>query len=249
VSPIGILSALPEEYRGLALGGAMQTIGGVAFVSGSIDGHPVVLAECGVGKVNAAMVATLLAVQFGCRGLLFTGVAGGLDPELGIGDVVVARRLVQHDYGSVVATRFVTYQPGNFPLPGLDTTHGYNSSPQWQARIEAALAGLSLPALPASITGGVARQPRVQLGAIVTGDSFVNCEAMRAHLHQTYAAQAVEMEGAAVAQIAERFGLPLIVVRCLSDLAGHASPLDFNAFLPVAGDLAASVARRLLPLL
>lgn len=250
MSRIGLISALPEEHHALQMVvERREQLAGLEFLHGHVDGLPVVLAESGVGKVNAAVVSTLLAQHFACRALLFTGVAGGLDPALGIGDVVVGQRLVQHDYGSIVESRFITYQPGNFPLPGLDTSHGYALTAISGERLTAALADLVLPALPPAATGGAPRLPQVVLGTIVTGDSFVNCDATRHHLHTSFAAQAVEMEGAAVAQVADRFGVPLLVVRCLSDLAGRASPMDFSAFLPVAGDLAARVARRLLPLL
>jgi adenosylhomocysteine nucleosidase len=94
------------------------------------------------------------------------------------------------------------------------------------------------------------RTPSVHFGPVVTGDCFINSERTRRRLHETYGALAAEMEGAAVAQVAERFGgLPFINVRCLSDLAGSDSHVDFAAFLPAATRYASLVAHRLAPLI
>ena len=102
--PLGIVSALPEEMGGLGLAldkGDVVEVAGYHFRHGRVDGHPVVLAEAGCGKVATAIVASLLADRFGCAGLVFSGVAGGLDPALAIGDIVIADELIQHDSGAV----------------------------------------------------------------------------------------------------------------------------------------------------
>ena len=97
--------------------------------------------------------------------------------------------------------------------------------------------------------GAGRRTPAVRFGTILTGDSFVNSERTRQRLHATFQAQAAEMEGGAVAQVASRWGddIPVVNVRCLSDLAGAESHLDFRAFLPVAARYASLVAHRLAP--
>ena len=97
---IGLISAIAEEtaiLRARLEAGAAETHAGVRFQPGRLDGLSVVLVETGIGKVNAALVATVLAERFGVGALLFSGVAGGLDPSLGVGDVVLADRLIQHD--------------------------------------------------------------------------------------------------------------------------------------------------------
>ena len=118
------------------------------------------------------------------------------------------------------------------------------------ARLRAALNGLALEPLPLAIGAGP-RRPTVHFGAILTGDSFVNSERTRRYLHEQFGALAVEMEGGAVAQIARRWGddIPAVNVRCLSDLAGTESHLDFRAFLPVASRYASQVAHRLAPVI
>jgi adenosylhomocysteine nucleosidase len=242
--PVGLIAAIPEEAEHLRdVPGRIIRVGGLAFETTTLDGTPAVIVETGIGKVNAAVTATLLCERFGCRALLFGGVAGGLDPTHHVGDVVIGTTVVQHDYGALVDGGHVTYQPGTIPFPDRDRSHGYHVSPSAAAALADIVRDLRLPPLPASIAGDAPRRPTVSLGRILTGDTFVNDERARARLHAAFAAQAVEMEGGAVAQVAERFGIPWVVVRCLSDLAGSSSHVDFRAFLPVAAANAAAVVR------
>lgn len=244
-APLGILSAIPEELRHLEdREGGSEEIAGLIFHKGRIEGKAAVFVEAGIGKVNAALTATVLAQRYGCRALVFGGVAGGVDATLGIGDVVVATKLVQHDYGALVDGRIEAYQPGIAPLPGVDRSPGYRMGPALETKLRAALAGIELPPIAASITGEEPRKAELHFGTIVSGDTFVNCGMTRQRLESEFGALAVEMEGAAVAQVAERFGLSWVVVRCLSDLAGVDSHLNFPAFLPVAAKAAATVVRR-----
>ena len=248
--PIGLISAIPEE---LAQFGAhfaearTERIAGLSFHVGDLDGHPVVAVEAGIGKVNAALVATLLFREFGCRALVFSGVAGGLDPALGVGDVVVADRLVCHDYGALIDGAIKPYQPGVPPLPGFPEDHGYALDAGLTARLATALEGVDLPSISAAATGGAARAPRLVFGTVLTGDTFLNCADTRDRLHARFGGLAVEMEGAALAQVAERFGAPVVVVRALSDLAGAESHMDFQAFLHETAGQAAMIVRRIVP--
>ena len=251
--PLGVICAMPEEIDHLAarLEGAEAPADphGFGFRRGRLEGRPVVLVESGLGKVSAAIVATRLIDRFDCRALLLSGVAGGLDPGLGIGDVIVAERLIQHDYGALVGGRLKPYRPGVLPLGESRRRLGYDLDPALKHALGAALAGVALPPLSAVAAGGTPRTPRWRFGTVVTGDQFVNCEATRLRLFETFAAQAVEMEGGAVAQVAERFAVPCVVVRALTDLAGADSHLDFMAFLHAAAETAAGVVRRILPAL
>ncbi len=127
---------------------------------------------------------------------------------------------------------------------------GYALADPLVARLREALTGLALEPLPEAVGVG-RRTPSVYYGAILTGDSFVNSESTRRRLHEQFKAHAVEMEGGAVAQVARRWGhdIPVVNVRCLSDLAGAESHLDFRAFLPVAARYASQVAHRLAPVI
>lgn len=255
MTPLGVICAMPEEIEHLAavletdVGAADSRVGGFAFRKGRLEDRPVVLVEGGIGKVSAAHVATLLLDRFGCRGLVLSGVAGGLDPELGIGDVVVADCLLQHDYGAIVAGDLRHFRPGVTPIGENRQDPVYRLDARLQGDLEKALTGLVLPPLPQKATGGDTRQPSLRFGTVLTGDQFINCEATRLRLFERFRAQAVEMEGAAVAQIAERFGAPWVVVRSLSDLAGAESHMDITAFLSSAAAQAAAVVRRIIPVL
>lgn len=245
--PLGLICAVPEEidhFRDAVDGRDAEELAGFRFRRGRVAGNDIVLVEAGIGKVNAAVVATLLLHRFGVRALLFSGVAGGLDPALQVGDVVIADRLVQHDYGALAGGRLKPYQPGVPPLPGFDDTHGYPLDAGLAARIAGALEGLALASLP-----GAVRAPVWQFGTVLTGDHFLNCADTRQDLQARFQAQAVEMEGAALAQVAAKFGAPLVVVRALSDLAGSDSHLDFPSFARLAALNAAAIVRRIVPVM
>jgi adenosylhomocysteine nucleosidase len=252
---LGVISALPEEFAHLSDQSAVanqpgdaHTIGGLSFWRGRIAGREAVFVESGAGKVNAGVATSLLLDRFDCRALMLCGVAGGLDPALGVGDVVVGTSHIQHDYGTHREGYFLTIQPGSRPSKGRDDWKpGYPESELLVARLREAVAGLALEPLPAEVGAGT-RTPGIHFGTILTGDSFINAEDHRQRLHGAFAAKAVEMEGGAVAQVARRWGdIPFVNVRCLSDLAGRSSHLDFRAFLPIAAKYASQVAHRLAP--
>lgn len=248
--PIGIMAAVPQELAALQPhldGSHTEELAGIRFLTGALGGVPVVAVECGIGKVNAGLIATLLADRFDCRALIFSGVAGSLDESVRVGDVVVAGKLICHDYGALIDGQTLAYQPGVPPLPGFPRDLGYGLPAALLAEIETLLEGLELPQLPISVTGGELRRPDVHVGTVLTGDQFVNCTATRHRLRAEFVALAVEMEGAAVAQIAEAFAIPAIVVRAMSDLAGADSHMDFGTFLDVAASQAALTVRALVP--
>lgn len=242
--PIAILSAIPQELALLtsSVEGALDAPPGVA---GILDGHPVVLARAGIGKVNAAVTATLVIERFRPRILVFTGVAGGLDPGLGVGDVVAAGCTIQHDAGVIKDERVLTHQAGHIPFFNPSDRLGYRPSPALLARVESRLASLELE--PVEAAGG--RRPRIVVGTVLTGDQFVACSRTRHRLRDEFEAKAVEMEGGAVAQVAELMGVEHLVIRALSDLAGAHSDLDFDRFLPQVAANSAKVVRHLLPVI
>jgi adenosylhomocysteine nucleosidase len=246
---LGVIAALPEEFAHFSDRSAeTRSIGGHAFWRGQIAGRDAVFVESGAGKVNAGVATALLLDRFGCRALMLCGVAGGLDPALHVGDIVVGTSNIQHDYGMEKGEGFVHIQPGSRPALGDDWTPGYVLAEPLVTRLRAAVQGLALEPLPADVDAG-RRVPAISFGPILTGDSFVNVESTRRRLQSRFGAQAVEMEGGAVAQVARRWDpdIPVVNVRCLSDLAGAESHLDFRAFLPAAARIASTVAHRLAP--
>ena len=240
--PILILSALVWELG--ALVEAMTDldeveITGCTFRQGMLGGNETVVASVGIGKVNAAMAATLAIDRFAPRLLLFTGVAGGLDPALRIGDVVVADRVVQHDTGVAGADGFQPYQPGHLPFFDPTDAVGYQPSPRLLEEARIALTGLVLDRV-------LGRTPKLVFGTVATGDQFIESDAERRRIHETFGAHAVEMEGGAVAQVAAHFGVDHLVIRSLSDLAGSGSEVDFDRFFSEVSINSIKVVRTLL---
>jgi len=249
--PMGVLCALPEElrlFRADVAHARAETHGGVEVVLGTLDGIPVAMAETGIGKVNAAATATLLCDRYGCDRLLLSGVAGALDPSLSIGDVVVGTRIVQHDYGRLTDDGFTAYRPGDVPFPGATDRVGWPLGDEVTARVREALGEEPLPGVRAR-DGGARHVPTIHFGTILTGDAFVAGDRVRRDLLAQYGALVVEMEGGAVVQVAQRYGARWLVVRAVSDLAGHDGAIDFAIFLDDAAHTAATLLRRLAPVL
>jgi adenosylhomocysteine nucleosidase len=250
-STIGLICAIPQERVDLRAAldhDERLEIGSFGFDRGRLDDRPVVLAEAGIGKVNTAAVATLLVARFDAGILVFSGVAGGLDPELAIGDVVIAERAIQHDAGMIENERLHPYQAGHVPFFNPTPELGYVVAPALLERVRARLEPLELAPLSAA-AGGSGRRPRLVCGTILAGDQFIHCEATRERLHREFEAQAVAMEGAALAQVAERLGVPWLEIRALSDLAGADSRFDFAKFVEEVAQSSALILRRLLPVL
>jgi adenosylhomocysteine nucleosidase len=248
---IGILCAIPQEFghlRGALVGHGEQVEAGLRFVGGRLDEHEVVLVGAGIGKVNTALTATLLASRFGCRLVVFSGVAGGLDPALRIGDVVIADRTVQHDAGVIEGERLATYQAGHVPFFNPTDRLGYPVDPALIERLRDRLDGFVLPPLSRA-AGGAGAPPTIAFGTILSGDQYIHCEATRERLHRELGGLAVEMEGGALGQVCEAFGLPWLDIRALSDLAGKDSRFDFAAFVHEVAAGSALILRRLLPVL
>ena len=198
------------------------------LLRGRLEGTPVVLAKCGIGKVNAALAASAM-VQAGATSIVFTGVAGAVASELGIGDVVVGTKFSQHDADDTAFGNPIGIIPGEPPF--------WEPNPDLSAAVLDALRELEEP-----------RGHQVVAGPIVSGDQFIAQAEKVAWLRATFGASAVEMEGAALAQAASHLGVPFAVVRILSDSADGDAVADFPAFLNDAAhrgrDLAHALAKQ-----
>jgi nucleoside phosphorylase len=132
---VGLICAIPEELTHLRAnldGVATVTVGHAEFATGTLDGHDVVLVGSGMGKVNAALVTTLLIDRFDCRSIAFSGIAGGLDPALSVGDVVIADRIVQCDAGMIHDERLEVYQAAMSGSSTRPIDSATPSMPRWR---------------------------------------------------------------------------------------------------------------------
>jgi adenosylhomocysteine nucleosidase len=249
--PIGLICAIAQELQHLRMAlaqGHAEEIARARFDHGRLEGREVVLAEAGIGKVNTALVASLLYDRFGCDLVVFSGVAGGLDPELHIGDVVIADRAVQHDFGVHEEHGLEPYQAGHVPFFNPTERFGCEVEPELLRTVAARIRGLSLPPLSRP-AGGEGRAPCIVFGTVLSGDQYIHAEAVRERLFARLGGRAVEMESGALAQVAERFGRPWLNIRALSDLAGKESRIDFAAFVDEVAASSATILRHLLPVL
>lgn len=239
---IGIMTAIPQEFSAFeSLLSDVQVLDS-DWRTGAVAGHEIVLVLSGIGKVNAASVATALIERHDPHVLVFSGVAGGLDPSLSVGDVVIGAHTIQHDAGTFGPKGLVVHQAGHVASFNPSDMLGYRPRPDVLASCEHALDGFVL----SDFDG---RVPSLVFGSILTGDQFLANGDERDRLFQLFGAQAIEMEGAAVAQVAENYSIDHLVIRSLSDLAGSDSELDFAVFLDHAASNAAAVIERLVPVL
>jgi len=231
---VGIISAIPEEYSRLEWDAEPKTeiIVNKIFKFGKINDIDVIAAECGIGKVNAALTTGLLLGHFGCDSIAFSGVAGGINPELNTGDVLIADELIQHDYGAIVNGQVISSIPGSFPaLDDTDDDIAY----RMPDRLKNALINV------------IGLEPK--FGRVLTGDTYLACESTRKMFRGQFGADAIEMEGGAIAQVCCSWHVPFVVVRVLSDLAGAESQYEFEEFVDDASKKAASIVSRVLPVL
>lgn len=238
----GILCATPEELDALrarfALASQPERHGPTQVFRGRRDGVEIALALSGMGKVHAAAAATLLISLFAPKALIFSGVAGGLDPDLPVGAVLLADRLAIHDYGVVSGGAFTPTAYGVIPIgaPRLCAL------PPVEPQVAATFATLA-DAMAHRLEGPV------RLGGLVTGDYFLNCGATRQQLRADFGADAIDMESGAVNQVARAWGVPLYVIRTLSDLAGEESHLTYTLMVDMAARNSALCVEELLRLL
>ncbi|MGJ7503390.1 5'-methylthioadenosine/adenosylhomocysteine nucleosidase [Variovorax sp. ZT5P49] len=230
-APIAIVAAMHEELSALLAQMPDEQrvrIAGRDFWVGHLHGQPVVAVLSRIGKVAAAVTATMLLERFAVGAIVFTGVAGGLAPGVNVGDVVVATQLLQHDLDA--SPIFPKYE---VPLLGLSRFTA-------DVAISNALAGVAEVTLrdPVALVGQEAvdefglQSPKVHRGLLVSGDRFVSTaaesEALRLSLPD---ALAVEMEGAAVAQVCHDYGVPFAAMRTISDRADDEAHGDFARFV------------------
>ncbi len=208
---IAIMGAMVEEIEPLLefLGDyKSEKIAGNTYYTATYKGLDLVIAYSKIGKVFASLTASTMIQNFGAKKLLFSGVAGAIDPKLNIGDLIAATKLCQHD---------------------LDITafgHPFGYVPEGSVFVDSDRELLE-------ISKDVARDlgKPLQEGIIATGDQFVADEKRKDWISKTFNADALEMEGASVAVVCEAFDVPFFILRSISDSADMDASFNFEEFL------------------
>ena len=214
---IGIIAAMNVEMDGLRAhmeSPISETVSGVTFVRGIIEGREVVTAVCGIGKVFAALCAQTMIMRYAPEAVINTGVAGTLTDELSIGNLAVSSCVVQHDMDTSAIGDPV----------GLISGINMVEIPADKALTERLCA--------AAETVGV----KTLTGCIASGDQFVASPGRKTFITDTFSAIACEMEGAAIGQVCYVNGVPFCVLRAISDSADGSSHMDYPVFAQMAAD-------------
>jgi len=207
---------------------------GIPFWEGRLAGRRAVVARMSAGKVNAAMIATLAIEHFHPHEIIVTGIAGGLSPDLRPGDLVIAAKTVQHDMIRHHDSG-VEHRGARNPITGRRNPAFLEPPAELVELARRAAAQLEfIPIGGDEATTASRRKVRVVTGIVATGDAFVESDEKRKELRDLLQADAVEMEGAAVAQVGHVFGVPCLVIRCLSDLADETAMADLEMFADIA---------------
>lgn len=231
---IGIIGAMPEEMHLVigAMADKQEThIAHRTFIEGRLEGKDVVVVMSRWGKVAAAQTATTLIERYGATHVMFTGVAGGVDPSLNVGDVVIGTELVQHDMDVSPVPPF-----RRFEVPLLGISH-FKSDARMVELADAAAKDYIKTDLPQEIPADLLEEflmtsPKVVRGLIASGDQFIASDAKLAELRRDLPETlCIEMEGAAVAQVCYEHDVPFVIIRSLSDKADHSAPIDFPGYL------------------
>ncbi|MHA4741908.1 5'-methylthioadenosine/adenosylhomocysteine nucleosidase [Dyadobacter sp. MSC1_007] len=236
----GILGAFPPEL--VLLESQMSNkkdtvISQVRFTKGLLRGRQVVLAQTGVGKVNAAITTILMIEHFKPREIVFSGIAGGIDPSLEPGDLVIGTKVTYHDFGQL-DDEGMHYWATKNPFTQKENPASFQCD-----------SALVLKAMQVSKNLNLAKvkrengsfTPSVKKGIIVTGDVFVSSEKTTQRLLKDLGAAATEMEGAAIAQTCYQQNVPFLIIRSLSDKANQKAKADMDQFYDIAAHNAATL--------
>lgn len=218
---IGIIGAMEEELEVLLQNlqdRQDQHFGPFTLHVGRLENHAVTLAKCGVGKVNAAALTQLMMLQ-DIDYIIFTGVAGALDPELQVGDIVVSQDTLQSD----LDVSALGYALGQVPGEAL-TWVADTKLVEWAEKAARNIEGI-----------------RVKVGRVLSCDQFVASPEKSKWFRETFHGFCTEMEGAAVAQICSKWKVPFVIIRSISDSADHSAKVDFRAFTTLAATRAKQV--------
>lgn len=186
------------------------------FCEGVLNGKEVVVVRSGIGKVNAAVCTQILVDEFGVDAVINTGIAGSLNADINIGDIVISTDVVHHDMDAVN----FGYEPGQIP----------------QMDVFSFEAGSELADLAAKVCGKVNPEIQVFRGRVVSGDQFVASKDVKERIAKQFRGFCTEMEGAAIAQAAYLNEIPFVILRAISDKADDSATEDYPSFERKAAD-------------
>lgn len=230
-----ILSAMKQEMETLKNDiedAKTQKILGLTFISGKLKGRSIVLAQTGVGKVNASIVTTLTISHFNPKEIIFTGIAGGINSDLLPGDIIIGDKSAQHDLVIFKKDSFKRMSVRN-PINGIKNPIYFCSDNRLLKLAETASSNIQLKKIKAIERE---RKPIIKKGIIVSGDAFIASSIKKSELQNNLRADAVEMEGAAVAQVCHQFNIPFLLIRSISDKADKNARENMNQFYKIAAE-------------
>jgi adenosylhomocysteine/aminodeoxyfutalosine nucleosidase len=220
MSKIAIMGAMPEEIEPLLerVENIKKTVYGKnSYYEATYRDKEVVIAYSKIGKVFASLTATILIEKFGCNTLLFSGVAGAINPDLKIGDLIIADALCQHD----------------LDITAFGHPHGFVPEGEVCIATDKSLRDI---AKDVATKNGL----KLQEGIIATGDQFVASTDRKDFISTTFQADALEMEGASVAVVCDALDIPFFVLRAISDSANDDAGIDFDTFLESSAKVSAN---------
>ena len=227
MTKLGIIGAMEQEVETLLqlMENKKETEkAGSVFYDGILEGLPVTVVQCGVGKVNAAMCTQILCDCFGVTCLVNTGIAGSLSNDLDIADLVVSRDAMYHDFDCV------HFGYPYAKVPGMDVI---------AFPADDALMAYAFSAAEAVNPG------HTKIGRIASGDQFIADKEKKDFIIEKTQALCTEMEGAAIAQTAYRNGVPFVILRAISDKADNSAEMDYPTFETLSAHRCAEVTHRL----
>lgn len=213
----GIIAAMQEEMQEIKK--IMQDIENLKiyelnFFKGTINYKNVVLVEAGVGKVNAARVTQILIDNFNIQGIINVGSAGSCNDELEIGDIVIGKKLVQHD----------------FDITAFGHEKGFISNVGQFAESDDEL----ISQIEEVIKNIKDKDFNIKIGTIASGDIFCTEPKMKEKIRNKFSAECIEMEGSAIAQVCKLDQIPFLVIRSISDKPNGQNEITFDKFLEKA---------------
>lgn len=226
IALIGAMDSEIEILKGSMANIVTTKIGSITYYEGKLEGKDVVLLKTGVGKVNAAVGANTAIREFKAESIIFIGVAGAIDNNLNIADIVISKDLVQLDVDLTAFGRPMGLLPGN------ESVEFKADEKLIKIAYESALKVLG--------------EDKVKIGRIATGDQFIADKKKVEMIGKTFNASAVEMEGGAVAQVAQIYNVPFVVLRAVSDKADGSAKMTYEDFVVIAADNSANIVKEML---